>query len=92
MKIQIDSRSGHFDLMNPFQEEFSTSISIKKGGKVLMTCSIITDDRVETNDPLKLKEKIESYLNSLILTTQKDKLQEMMKFLEENQEILRKAE
>jgi hypothetical protein len=92
MRIQVNSRRGNFNLINPLQESVSTNIVIKKGKEVLMACSITTDDIVETNDPLELKEKIEDYLNSLLFTTQRAELEGMIKFLEENQEELRKAE
>ena len=91
MRIQVNSRRGHFNFANPSEESVSTAITIFEGEKALKSCSISTRDEVDSNDPDDLKLEIEEWLSRILYSSSMAKAKETAKFLDENADELRKG-
>ena len=94
-KIQINR--GHYNWVNPNEYNINHRIEIfddnsKKPTKVL---NIVTDDDgylfSEDAEPEEMANALEEYLTSLLFTTQKEEIEDMIKFLREHSEELLKS-
>ena len=94
-KIQINR--GHYNWVNPNEYNINHRIEIfddnsKKPTKVL---NIVTDDNEylfsEDAEPEEMANALEEYLTSLLFTTQKEEIEDMIKFLREHSEELLKS-
>jgi hypothetical protein len=85
MRTDVYSQEGKFNWANPDDVSISTNIRVfDDHGKVIKNVNFRTESEITDNDPLSLADEIESYLKRIWITTQRDKLNEMIKFLRDN--------
>ena len=90
-RIQVFSNRGHYNWANPHEESISTHIAIYSSDKKLQSINITTKEVIDDNGPCELASLIKEYASSLIFSTNKEKLREMVNFLESNGEELERG-
>ena len=88
MRIKVDSRSGHFNLLDLSEEFVLTTIRICEGEKVLKKCVIRTEDTIDSNDLDDVKYEIQKWFSRISCSTREAEVKEMANFLEENADKL----
>jgi len=88
MRIQVISRKGHYNILNPAQESISTHIAIfDDNGNKTMYCNISTEDFSDAEDLSYLVDEMKDYLNRTI-TSDKKQIENIIKFIEDNEQEL----
>lgn len=80
MRLQIISRTGHFNLCNPSEESISTAIrAFDSKGNFIDGCSIESDQELDINDfeldiiANQVADMIEAYQKKLWISSSRDK-------------------
>jgi len=97
MNYKIKIRRGQFNLLNPNVMKINHWIAIydKDSKKPCKVLNVDTDDGEylfsENAEPIEIADGLETYLNSLCFTTQREEIKDMIKFLKEHSEELLKS-
>lgn len=90
MRITVNSRVGHFNMLDPQQESISCAIRVYEGDEVIKAISFTPEYPMETNDfdletiAEDLATAIEEYQKKLWLSTSRERDLEFAKWLREN--------
>ena len=97
MKINVFSRTGHFNFANPSEESINTTIQLYDDKEMIGSCSIATEYEVRGRDfdydniAEELAQMIEDYQKRLWLSSSRERDLKFAKLLRKNKKAIAKG-